>query len=152
MNDKNLTHKSDRAIIDMYGNAQSVVLFYFALAAVIFLSYGYEIFNFNLTIDEVVHANHYVQPLTWISQGRWGMALLNLVVVQNTVVTVVSIFFGVIGLVIGVMLLLKNTFELDRVEMLSIIALAITVPTLPFTFTFSTFAYGLVFFRFRRWL
>ena len=145
MNNTNLTDDSNRTTFGLYGGVRSDVIFYFVLAAVIFLSYGYEIFNFNLTIDEEIHAGHSGKWSEWISQGRWGMALLNFFVVQNTVTPVVSIFLGLTGLVIGMVLLLKNTFEINQAGILSITALGITTPTLPFTLTFSTLAYGVGF-------
>ena len=123
----------------------SEIFFYFAIAAVIFLSYGYEIFNFNLTIDEEIHAIHSGQWMAWLAQGRWGLALLNYVLVQNPIVPVVSIFLGLLGLVIGMISLLRRTFEINHTGTLSIVALAITTPTLPFTFTFGTLAYGVGF-------
>lgn len=145
MNDKNITHNSNRTTPGLYGVLNSDVTFYFILTAVIFLSYGYEIFSFNLTIDEELHANHHSKWHQWIGQGRWGMALLNLAVVPNAVVPVVSVFLGVIGLVLGIALLLKTSFKINRIGILSITALAITMPTLPFSFAFSTLAYGVGF-------
>ena len=145
MSDKKLTDDAGRSIYARHSRESSDAIFYFVLAAVVFLSYGYEIFNFNLTIDEEIHANDYVQWHVWIAQGRWGMALLNFAIVQNPVIPVVSTFLGVVGLVLGIVLLLKNTFNINKIGILSITALAITTPTLPFTLTFSTLAYGVGF-------
>jgi hypothetical protein len=116
--------------------------FYLILAAVVFLSYGYEIFNFNLTIDEEIHAINSSKWNEWIAQGRWGMAFLNYFLLPNPITPVVSIFLGVIGTVIGLMFFIKDSFKGDRVDILAVTALAITTPTLAFTFTFNTLAYG----------
>ncbi|MBC7490503.1 MAG: glucosyltransferase domain-containing protein [Glaciimonas sp.] len=145
MNNKIVTNSPDLTNVHFNEGKHFEIYFYFAIAAVIFLSYGYEIFNFNLTIDEEIHAGHSGQWIGWLAQGRWGMALLNYVLVQSPIVPVVSIFLGLAGLVIGIILLLRKTFEINQAGILSITALAITTPTLPFTFTFSTLAYGIGF-------
>lgn len=116
---------------------------YFILTLVVLLSYGYEIFNFNLTIDEELHAQGMVMWTGWVGQGRWGMALLNYLLVPNPIVPVVSLFVGVLGLIVGVSSLLKSLFVLDRLGLAALTALAITIPTLSFSFTFSTLAYGI---------
>lgn len=43
------------------------------------LIYGYELFNFSLSIDEELHtfASVSYRSLSWLQQGRWGMALLS---------------------------------------------------------------------------
>lgn len=145
MTDKIVTNAPGPTSVRLNGGKHFENYFYIAIAAVIFLSYGYEIFNFNLTIDEEIHAGHSGQWDAWLAQGRWGMALLNYVLVQSPIVPVVSIFLGLAGLVIGMILLLRKTFEIDQVGILSITALAITIPTLSFTLTFGTLAYGVGF-------
>jgi|GEM_PF-4543193 len=84
MSDNNPTQDSARTILCLNNSPSYQIYFYFILAAVIFLSYGYEIFNFNLSIDEEIHAIHGGQWLAWLAQGRWGIALLNYVLVQNS--------------------------------------------------------------------
>ena len=101
MSDNNSTQDADRTILRLNNATNSEVHYYFILAAVIFLSYGYEIFNFNLTIDEEIHAGHGGQWLTWIAQGRWGMGAINNLLVPNPVVPVTSLFVGLLGLVLG---------------------------------------------------
>ncbi len=125
-----------------YGSVDPDAVFYVVLAAVLFLSYGYEIFNFNLTIDEEIHALDSGKWNEWIAQGRWGMALLNYALLPNPITPVVSTFLGVIGTALGVMFFVKDSFNLNRQGVLVATALAITTPTLAFTFTFSTLAYG----------
>lgn len=59
-----------RQTLALPGVAEALVLL-FALVA-----YGNEIFNLHLTIDEEIFAN--VEAWRdWLSQGRWGMALLS---------------------------------------------------------------------------
>ena len=142
MTDKLSSNDPNQKVGHLYGGVHSDAVFYFILAAVVFLSYGYEIFNFNLTIDEEIHAINSGKWNEWIAQGRWGMALLNYILLPNPITPVVSMFLGVIGTVLGVMLFIKDSFKVNRQDVLSITALAITTPTLAFTFTFSTLAYG----------
>jgi hypothetical protein len=119
---------------------------YFFLAAVVLLSYGYEIFNFNLTIDEEAHAIHAGRlHMDWISQGRWGMALLNYFVLQNPIVPAVSVSLGLVGTVAGLFTYFRSAYPADRLGLSAVVALAVTVPTLAFTYTFSTLAYGVGF-------
>ena len=115
---------------------------YIALAAAVLLSYGYEIFNFNLTIDEELHAIGAVARNVWIAQGRWAMALLNYVLLPSPVGPVTSTFIGVAASAVGLFLILRRTLLLDEAGAAAIAALAVTTPTLAFIFTFSTIAYG----------
>ena len=115
---------------------------YVALAVAVLLSYGYEIFSFNLTIDEELHAVGAVHLDVWIAQGRWSMALLNYVLLANPVGPVTSTLIGVLAGALGLLLLLRKMFALDEPGAAAIAALAITTPTLAFIFTFSTIAYG----------
>lgn len=116
---------------------------YFILALVVLLSYGYEIFNFNLTIDEEIRANQVGMWFDWVAQGRWGMALMSYVLVPNPVAPVTSLFVGLLGFVLGVSFLMKSLFVLDRLGIAAITGLAVSIPTLAFSFTFSTIAYGI---------
>ena len=125
-----------------YAGVDPDAVFYVVLAAVLFLSYGYEIFNFNLTIDEEVHALDSGKWRDWVAQGRWGMALLNYALLPHPITPVVSTFLGVIGTALGVMFFVKDGFNLSRQGVLVATALAITTPTFAFTLTFSTLAYG----------
>lgn len=116
---------------------------YLIWAVVIFSSYGYELFNFNITIDEEIRASQLGMWFDWVAQGRWGMAFLNYLIVPNPVVPLTSLFLGILGLVFGISSLLKSLFELDRLGLAAITAFAITIPTLAFSLTFSTIAYGI---------
>src|SRR5215471_8027547 len=56
-------------------NASPSVLAIWGLAFL--LLYGYELFNFSLSIDEELHTFGSDWPLSWLQQGRWGMAILS---------------------------------------------------------------------------
>lgn len=66
-NQKTLSSVSDEIFFRL------LVVFAIALAL---LTYGYEITNFSISIDEEVQSFNPDNWLTWISQGRWGMGML----------------------------------------------------------------------------
>lgn len=116
---------------------------YFILALAVLISYGYEIFNFNITIDEEVHADYIGGVFEWVNQGRWGMALLSYILIPKTIVPAVSVSLGLFGTTAGILTIIRSSFVIDRAGLLFITALGITIPTFPFIFTFSSIAYGI---------
>lgn len=95
-----------------------------------------------MTIDEELHASYIGWIPGWNAQGRWGMGLLSAFVVPTSVVPTVSVLIGVCVTLIAIYLIMKDAFQLDDMAATLVAALAITVPTLSYTFTFSTIAYG----------
>lgn len=122
---------------------RSQAIFITFLSFTVFLCYGYEIFNLNVTIDEEIHSDYVGWVTAWNAQGRWGMGLLSAFVMPSTVVPTVSIFLGVSLTLLAFYSILKEAFRLDEMAAAFTTALAITVPSLSFTFTFSTIAYGI---------
>ena len=51
---------------------------WFVWGAALVLVYGYELFNFSLSIDEELHTFDDGVTLLWLQGGRWGMALVSL--------------------------------------------------------------------------
>jgi len=70
-------HNPDRAALagPLDLNASPSVLAIWGLAFL--LLYGYELFNFSLSIDEELHTFGSDWSLSWLQQGRWGMAILS---------------------------------------------------------------------------
>src|SRR5215217_5768181 len=64
---------------------QNAPVIYF-LTFIAICAYGFELFNFNLTIDEEIHAKSIEPVLGWITQGRWGMYVLNKFLLPYTVI------------------------------------------------------------------
>lgn len=122
-------------------NSSSFV--FIALVTVLLFAYGFEIFNFNLTIDEEVHAIQSKQWTEWIVQGRWGMAVLNFFLLQNPIAPVTSTFLGVSGVALGVLIFTRNAFRIEGAGLITVTSIAATIPTLAFTLAFSTIAYGI---------
>jgi hypothetical protein len=113
------------------------------LICILAFCYGYEIFNFNLTIDEEIHAGSSIQWREWIAQGRWGMAALNYYVVRYPIAPVVSASIGIVGTAFGLALFFQEKFALNPIKAFVSTAVAISIPTFSFTFTFGTLAYGI---------
>lgn len=112
------------------------------LICTLFLCYGYEIFNFNLTIDEELHLGYRNAIVDWIGEGRWGMYLLSFFI-PTTIVPVVSVFIGLVVMLISFWFLMTKIFDLDNLSASLAVSLAITVPSLFFIFMFSTIAYAI---------
>jgi len=60
-----------------YLNREIILILFVALTFSL-LCFGYELFNFSLSIDEELAAYHYNNNywVVWLRQGRWGMAIL----------------------------------------------------------------------------
>lgn len=125
---------------------KSKALFFLCVLCTALLSYGYETFSFHLTIDEELHAQfHNSAPWAakvWLQQGRWGMAILNTILLKQTVLPVVSSAIGVAGMAGGLYLFLASILK-SRIAILAGIVLGLSFPTLAFALTFSTLAYGI---------
>jgi len=124
----------------------SKALFFLCVLCAALLSYGYEIFSFHLTIDEELHAQLYNSvpwaAKTWLIQGRWGMAILNIILLRQTILPVVSSAIGVAGVAGCLYFFLSSILE-SRIAILAGVIFGLSFPTLPFVFTFSTLAYGI---------
>ena len=111
------------------------------LLVVILLAYGYEFFGFHLTIDEEIHADYRGWIVEWLNQGRWGMALLSLLL-PSAIVPAVSPILGISLTALAWWLLLAKTWRFGNAAATVAVATTVTFPTLAFTITFSTLAYG----------
>lgn len=115
----------------------------FALAAIALAAYGFELFNFNLTIDEEVHSAIYGPLRAWVMQGRWGMYLLNKFVMPYTVIPFVPLFVALV-FHIGAILLLLNSWKVQsQSQQLIVGAVSIAFPIIAYMYTFSTINYGI---------
>lgn len=83
----------------------TVTLNQIVLWALVFcLVYGYELFNFSLSIDEEIHTfkTGWQMASGWLQQGRWGIALLFLVLPPISALPVVSTMVFGVGLVAAI--------------------------------------------------
>lgn len=106
--------------------------------------YGFELFNFNFSIDEEIHSLRQSSVAEWLAQGRWGMAILNLII-PYTVIPVISLLIGIFT--IGSSMLITTTAINGKFTIASFLAscLAFVFPTLIFILSFSTISYGIGF-------
>lgn len=87
------------------GNISDVVfirlLVVFAIAVAL-ITYGYEITNFTLSIDEEVHSFCTRNWRMWISQGRWGMGVLVYIFPHGlSIIPFLATFLFAIGLALS---------------------------------------------------
>lgn len=116
-------------------------LLYF-LAGIGVIGYGFELFNFNLTIDEEVHA-FTIAPSVWIAQGRWGMYLLNKFVLPYTVLPFLPLFLALLFHVFAALLLLDSWNVISKTDRMVIGAIFVAYPGIVYMYTFSTINYGI---------
>lgn len=115
----------------------------YTLSLLALAAYGFELFNFNLTIDEEVHATYTAPTLDWILQGRWGMYLLNKFVLPYSVIPFIPLLVALV-FHIGAILLILNSWEVEsKLEQFIIGAVCITFPIMAYLYTFSTINYGI---------
>ena len=117
------------------------IVFYAILLGAILLGYGYKLFSFSLGIDEESNAlvGNMVHP--WLSQGRWGMALLNGLILPQPVMPVVPTALALAGIAGGLYLFLCQITS-RSLALLGGLAVGLVFPTLPFTLAFTILSYG----------
>jgi len=123
------------------GNAYLV----FVLSIVALMAYGFELFNFNLTIDEEIHALFSGPAYPWVVQGRWGMYLLNKFLLSYTVMPFVPLFLALIFHICAILLLLDGWGVKSKLERAIVGSLSIAFPILAYMYTFSTINFGIGF-------
>jgi hypothetical protein len=112
------------------------------LAVVAVAAYGFELFNFNLTIDEEIHAFS-SQAYTWIAQGRWGMLLLNTLLIPYPIIPFVPLFVALVFHIAAVLILLHVWGVESKLQEAAVGCLAVSFPTMAYLYTFSTLNYGI---------
>jgi len=127
-----------------YINKNSIVIFALAFAAL--CTYGFELFNFNITIDEEIHASYPGIVSDWVPMGRWGMYLLNrLLFPHTTVIPFVPLFFGLVFHV-GAILLMLSAWNVKLIKDQILVGfIGITFPTMAYMYSFSIINYGIGF-------
>lgn len=113
------------------------------LAILAVMAYGFELFNFNLTIDEEIHSTYSGALLAWIQQGRWGIYLLNALVMPKTIIPFVPLFVTLVFQVGAILVLLNAWGVHSKFEQFIVGALYMTFPIMASVYTFSTFNYAI---------
>ena len=113
-----------------------------ALLALIFLAlYGYELFQFTFSIDEE-YASSWTNPaLNWLSQGRWGMALVSGLLPPIWAMPFLSTALFGLGLIFAAPAL-ANLFGYAPAEATVFCVVFSLSPIWPHIVEFSTLSYG----------
>src|SRR5262245_46395585 len=108
------------------------------------LIYGYELFNFSLSIDEELHTFGSVsyRSLSWLRQGRWGMALLSWSLDPVSALPVVSTALFGAGLLFSIALL-TTYYRLQDLSAYLFGVVLIASPIWPHIVEFNTLSYGI---------
>jgi len=112
---------------------------------VAFCMFGYEIFNFSLSIDEEIMGYNLEPWLAWIAQGRWGMGLI-VAAMPNGISSMP--FIATLGFALCLAysaVELCSLFELSERASVVFICLFVSNPIWPHIAEFNTFSIGLGF-------
>lgn len=114
-----------------------------AVLGTVLLTYGFELFNFNVSVDEPLYWNmSRLEMLSvWNNQGRWGMGLTALLL-PSTDVPVVPLAIGLLLSVVAFWWTARRVFGLTEWESALVASLAISLPALVFHFSFMINALG----------
>ena len=128
--------------LDRLRNIRSLPVVFLVVALV--LTYGYEVFSFNLTIDEEVTSTvGRGERAGWsVAEGRWGMALFTLFL-SNPIAPVVSNGIGIALSGVAWWLIARRFLVMPAWHAAFAAALGGTIPVLAFIFSFSTIAFAI---------
>ena len=105
-------------------------------------SFGFDLFNFPISIDEEIQAAKSEATRTWIAQGRWGMYLLNAALLPGTVVPVVPL--ALTWIAIGYALkIIAELWSARRMDFLFAAPFLVCFPTFFYTLSFNTLNFGI---------
>jgi len=138
-----LARRFDTSLANVHEYLKENANLIFALAAVALCAYGFELFQLNLTVDEELHAEYLGPTLGWVSQGRWGMYLLNKFILPYTVIPFTPLFIALIFHIAAVLLMLEGWKITSKLERFIVGAICVAFPTMAYMYTFSTISYGI---------
>ncbi len=142
---QSLSSKIDALSIDIGTYLKDNIYLLVTLSIVAIVVYGFELFNFNLTIDEEVHATLLGPTLQWIEQGRWGMYLLNTLILPYSTIPFVPLFIALVFHILAILLLVNLWGRYTKLEKIIIASIALAYPGIAYAYTFSTINYGIGF-------
>ena len=125
-----------------YVNNNLWIVFWIVLFAI--LSYGYEITNFTLSIDEEIWMFRDLKTICrgWIGDGRWGISLLKLVIPSSDVLPFWNSFVSILIMVVTDILLCKiySDLGIKKNAIFAFAILFISSPIISYVLYFSTFS------------
>lgn len=129
-----------RRALDYFQENKYIIVF---ISLVALCAYGFELFALNLTIDEEIAARLSGPNPGWIAQGRWGMYLLNKLILPYTVIPFVPLFLALVFHIAAILLIFVSLEINDKFDMLIIGSLGIAYPGMAYVYTFSTLNFGI---------
>ena len=117
--------------------------FLLSLWIIAILVYGFELFHFNLSIDDEDRAYLENVPTAFIAVGRWGMYLLNYLLLPYTPVPIIPLALALFCMILAIVLILQSWHPDVGTEHYLAGALALSFPTLPYIMAFSAVNYGI---------
>jgi hypothetical protein len=127
------------AIVRAVINNRALLTF---LSVIGILAFATDIFNFSLNIDSENHAYDFGAKGGWVAQGRWGMYLLNRLLLPDAVMPVIPIVIAVVGAVIGAAFFVHTLSPMRGIRDYIAAPIAIACPIIYFAFYFTTLGYG----------
>ncbi len=116
------------------------LLFY--VLAVSGLAYATELFEFSLHIDSENHAYYPGPQGAWVSQGRWGMYLVNALLLPDPVMPFMPMLIALLGSSIGAVYFLHALSDRRGVPDYLAAPVVVICPLVYFAFYFTTLGYG----------
>ena len=121
-------------------SANKVLLVYLFIIGL--LAYGGDVFNFSLNIDSENHAFDYGAKAGWVSQGRWGMYFLNLILLPDAIMPVIPMLIAIAGSAIGALFFVHILSSSRGPADYFAAPIAIACPVIYFAFYFTALGYG----------
>jgi len=143
-----MTKKLSEILNNIRAYFQNNLLTFVILAVVFVVSYGFELFNMHLSIDEELSSLRPSGNLSLISNGRWGQFLLSTIFVNKLTVPFLPLALSLVSHLAS-MLILFACFNIEKQPDRTVLAgISMTWPGLCFVYSLSTinFAVGLGFF------
>lgn len=132
----NLFMKFDSLLIDFY-KRNKILILYSILISII--TYGYELFNFTLSIDEEIQSFRAASGNTiWIEQGRWMTYFINLLVLPHSIIPYFTTLIAILCIAISAVLII-NSFGGNLTSQLVFSTIFISIPSHTYYLAFNTF-------------
>lgn len=101
--------------------------------------YGYELFNFSLSLDEEGFSfSKAINRTDWIADGRWGTYFINCVFMPFSIIPYLPTLIAVLGIAFSASIFI-NSEEHDLLSKLVFCTIFITFPIHSYYLTFNTF-------------
>ncbi len=133
---------ADQAALGTAAYVQANAKLLFFLAGIALAAYGFRLFNFDLTIDDEINAAFTGPTFLWLEQGRWGMYVLNALILPHTVIPFVPLFLALLFHTSAILLLLESWEVSSMLDRCVAGAIGMGFPVFAFMYTFSAWNFG----------